>query len=733
MTSKKSKDISRRKFINLGVQGYTGLQIAQGLPPALLAATGCSTTNSVSTVHGVCYHDCPDSCSWEVTLENGTIKHFGADKENPFTAGKLCHKMETFPQDITFNPDRVLTPLKRSGKKGEGKFEEISWEQALEEVADRLQAMVAEYGGESVLPFGYMGTQGILQKSAMSNRFFTKLGASQLAKTICGAAAITGNMVANGQSTGILPEDVVHSRYIVLWGTNTKHSNVHLWPYVLKARQDGAKIVVIDPFKSATAIEADWHIQPLPGTDVALALGMMHVLMAEDLCDQNYIDQYTIGFEDLQKHVQQYDPATVAEICDLEETEIVKLAQEYANAQPSLIRTLIGMEHNINGGDANRAVSMLPALTGAWRHRGGGLLHFTYELAGEALNWERIDMYRDLSKKETRTINMVQLGKALNKGVTDPPIHSLFVYNANPIVTIPNQNLIREGLEREDLFTVVLEHFITDTALYADYIFPATTQLEHWDVADSWGQIYINLNQPAIKPLGQSKPNTEFFRLLAKKMGFQDDCFNETDEEIARSLFQKDHPYMEGVTFDYLMQHGWARLKVPEPWLPHQEGNFGTDSGKCEFYSSSLQENGKSPLPEYKRPAISVEHQEQFPLWMLTVKSTKGFHNSSHANVKHLIDAEGNQTLRMSVQDAQSRGIAEGDPIKAYNQNGEVLLTARIDHRVRPGVVCMPHGFWPSLVKGGATSNALTSHQLTDLGGGAALQDCRVEVERTKI
>ncbi len=735
MRSKKSKDISRRQFINLGVQGYTGLHIAKRIPPALLAASGCTPGfPATTTVHGVCYHDCPDSCSWEVIMENGTIKDFGGDQHNPFTAGKLCTKMETFPQDITFNPDRILTPLKRSGKKGEGKFEEVSWEHALQGVANKLESIVAKYGGESVLPFGYMGTQGLLQKGAMSNRFFTKLGASQLAETICGAAVITGNIIVNGQSTGILPEDIVHSRYIVLWGTNTKHSNVHLWPYVLKARQNGAKIIVIDPFKSATAREADWHVQPMPGTDVALALGMIHVLIEEDLCDQDYIDQYTVGFEALKDHVQDYDPATVSGICGLEEAIIVKLAREYAQLQPSVIRILVGIEHNINGGDGTRAVSMLPALTGSWRHHGGGLLHLTYEMAGKALNWERIDLYKQLAQKETRTINMVQLGAALNNTKLDPPVHSLFVYNANPMVTIPNQNLIKQGLQREDLFSVVVEHFITDTALYADYVFPATTQLEHWDVADSWGQIYINLNQPAIKPLGQSKPNTEFFRLLAQKMGFQEDCFKETDESIARSLFETDHPYMKGITFDYLLKNGWARLKVPEPWLPHREGNFGTNSGKCEFYSSYLEENGKSPLPEYKRPAISDEDQKQFPLWMLTIKSTKGFHNSSHANVKHLINAEGDQILRMSVQDAGARGIAEGDPVKAYNQQGEVLLTARIDDRVRPGVVSMPHGYWPSLVKGGATSNALTSDNLTDLGGGAALQDCRVEVElRSKI
>lgn len=725
--SNNSKNISRRKFIAQGIHGYTGLQIAQFASVSLLVGSGCSSSDS-KTVHGVCYHDCPDSCSWNVVVEKGEIKEFGASKENPFTAGKLCGKMETFPQDITFHPHRILTPLKRVGRKGEGKFEKISWSNALKEVALKVKSSVTEHGSESVLPFGYMGTQNLIQKSAMSDRFFSKLGASRIAETICGAPSVTGNMTVNGQVMGILPEDIVHSRFIILWGTNTKHSNVHLWPFVMEARKRGARIIVVDPFKSATAMEADQHIQLMPGTDVALALGMMHVIINDRLTDNDYIKNYTAGYGALKKHVQEYDPETVAKICGIDESLIIDFAREYAKAKPSLIRFLVGMEHNYNGGDAFRAASMLPSLTGAWRDRGGGLMHMTFEMFGEALNWQSLTMHSSLAEKETRTINMVQLGRVLNDPGLDPSIKTLFVFGANPLVTIPNQNLIRKGLEREDLFTVVLEHFMTDTARYADFIFPATTQLEHWDVADSWGQVYVNLNQPAIEPRGESKPNTEFFRLLAKEMGFTDDCFNESDIEIAKSILDSGHPYMKGITFRYLKKNGWARLKIPEPFLPHAEGNFGTKSGKCEFYSATLEDSGQA-LPAHK--TVHHENPELYPLQLLTVKATKGFHNSSHANVKHLMQTEGFPTLEISQEDARVRNISDGDEVTAQNQYGTVILKARIVNRIRPGVVLMPHGYWPSLVKGNSTSNSMTHDRLTDLGGGAALQDCRVQVTKT--
>ncbi len=375
--NQKENKITRRKFVNLGAKGYASIQLASALPASMLATLGCSPAEA-STFHGVCYHDCPDSCSWEVKVQDGKVISFGGDKENPFTAGKLCGKMETFPEDITYHSDRLLLPMKRVGKKGEGKFKPISWKKAIREVGAQLRERIALHGSESVLSYGYMGTQSLVQQAAMSSRFFARMEASDIAHTICGGAAIPANFEVNGTVMGVLPEDMVHSRYIILWGTNTKNSTVHQWPYVLKAREAGAKIIAVDPFVSATAKEADWHIQPLPGTDVALALGMMNVLIDEGLVDQIYIDNYTSGYKDLKEHVKSYDPKSVSDICGLPEEDIIQLAREYANGKPSLIRILIGIEHNYNGGDGTRAIAMLPSLTGAWRKLGGGLMHMTF-------------------------------------------------------------------------------------------------------------------------------------------------------------------------------------------------------------------------------------------------------------------------------------------------------------------------------------------------------------------
>ena len=636
--------------------------------------------------------------------------------------------MNRFPDDVTFHPDRILTPLKRIGKKGEGRFEKISWAQAISEVVQKLKFVIGEKGPESVLPYSFAGTEGLVQKNSISARFFAHMGASKLGRTICGDAAVTGVLPTNGQSTGVLPEDAIYSKYIIIWGTNPVISNQHLWPFIQEARKLGAKLVVIDPFKSKTASRADWHIQPKPGTDTALALGMMHIILKEKLQDQDYIDNYTQGIEALKVHLEKYDAASVSELTGLDENVIHQLAREYADAQPSLIRVLIGMEHQANGASAFQAVAMLPALTGAWRHHGGGLMHMTYELFGEAFNWETLNLAGEIENPETRTISMIQIGQALN----DPAvgIDALFVYNSNPAVIAPNQNLVIKGLEREDLLTVVLEHFITDTARYADYVFPATSQLEHWDLMNSWGQTYVNINEPAIDPVGESKSNTEFFRLLAKEMGFSESYLFESDLDIIRNTLDSDHEYLKGIDLDYLKKHGWARLNLPQPWIPFAEGNFGTPSGKCEFYSTALEKEGLSPLPEYHAVDYSAEELAKYPLQLLTVKSTGNFLNSSHANVDRLLKKEGEPLLDIHASDAASRGISDGDGLKVKSQHGALLIKAKVTERVRPGVVCMPQGFWSSLVKGGSSANALTSDAFTDMGNGAAFHETKVEVER---
>jgi len=725
--SSKKKNLSRRDFINLSTQGYAGITLSQSMAFPLITSFGDNASN---TVHGACYHDCPDTCSWTVTSKNGKISKFEASKDNPFTAGKLCSKMTDFPNDVTFHPDRILTPLKRVGKKGAGEFAPISWEQAIAEVADKLKAVIAEKGSEAVLPYSFAGTEGLIQRKSICDRFFAHIGASKLRRTICGDTAVTGVMITNGKTTGVLAEDIVHSRYIIIWGTNPVISNQHLWPFIQNARKAGAKLIVIDPFQSQTAVEADWHIQPVPGTDTALALSMMHVILAEDLQDQDYIKNYTVGIDELRKHVESYSPENVAKITGLEEDTIVRLAREYAKATPSLIRVLIGMEHQVNGASAFRAVAMLPAITGAWRKFGGGLMHMAYEPFGEALNWDAITMADTLEKEETRSVSMIQIGKALTDPTMDPPIHAMIVYNSNPAVIAPNQNLVVEGLERQDLLTVVLEHFMTDTARYADYIFPATSQLEHWDILTSWGQTYVNLNQPSIPPLGETKPNTEFFRLLSHKMGFEEAYLYESDLDIIKQILDTDHDYMKGVTFKSLKKTGWAKLKLPDRWTPHEEGNFGTPSGKCEFYSASMKEKGLPPMPEYHARHFSDEELRKYPLQLLTVKSTSSFLNSSHANVNHLIKKEGKPTLDIHSNDARARNISDGDELRVFNQNGEVIIKAMLRDKVREGVVCMPQGFWSSLVKGGSSANALTDDLFTDMGEGAAFHETRVDVKK---
>lgn len=721
MESKKNKGIDRREFIGISAKGAAGISLA-----SLSVLSGCSDGETAKTVFGACYHDCPDRCSWTVTSVNNQVTDFQASKNDPYTAGKLCNKMVSFPNDVTFHPNRILSPLKRSGPKGSCEFVKISWEQAISEVAAKLKVIIEQKGGEAILPYSFGGNQGMVQGVAISSRFFAHIGTSQLERTICGDAAVEGVLATNGQTIGVLPEDIIHSRYIILWGTNPVLSNQHLWPFIKEAKNNGATIVTVDPFQSKTSEESDWHIQPRPGTDTALALGLMHVILAENLQDEEYINNYTIGIAQLEEHVQKYDPETVAQITGLEKETIIALAKAYATASPSLIRVLIGMEHQVNGASAFRAVAMLPALTGAWRHFGGGLMHMTYELFGEALNWESINLPASLANPKTRSINMVELGKALNDTELNPSIDALFVYNSNPAVTTPNQNLVRKGLERNDLLTIVSEHFLTDTALYADYVFPATTVLENWDVLDSWGTPYLNINEPAIDPIGESKPNSELFRLLARAMGFKKACFYESDLDIVKKTLDSNHEYMKGISFTSLRRRGGQKLNLPAKWVPHAEGNFKTSTGKCHFYDSNLEQ----ALPKYIPFQYSDEEIKQYPLHLLTIKTPENFLNSSHANVDHILEKEGKFYLEINPKDAVMRQIADGDELKVFNQRGRVFITARISNKVTQGVVCIPQGFWPSLLKGRSSANALTNHLLTDMGRGAAIQEAKVEVEK---
>jgi anaerobic selenocysteine-containing dehydrogenase len=682
----------------------------------------------LKVVRGACPHDCPDTCAWEVTVEDGRATKLSGAADHPFTHGGLCAKVNHY-LDRVYGPERLLHPMRRVGAKGEGRFERVGWEEAIADIADRLKEIVANHGGEAVLPYSYMGTQGLIQGSSIDLRFFNRIGATRLERAICANTGAAGAYATLGTNIGILPEDIAHARFIVLWGTNTIVTNLHLWRFIRQARDAGATLIVIDPVRTRTAEAADWHIRPLPGTDAALALGMMQVIVAESLHDADYVERYTLGFEKLRERLAEYPPERVAELTGLDSEEIVKLARAYAAGSPSLIRTLVGMEHRAHGGMAFRTISCLPALTGAWRQRGGGLLFLTAGLHFDALNAAAVQM-PELEDTSIRQVNMVQLGRALTS--LDPPIRALIVHSSNPAAIAPSQNLVLEGLGREDLFTVVHEQVMTDTASHADYVLPATTQVEHLDLVWSWGHDYLTLNVPAIEPVGEAIPNTELFRRLAAAMGFTDDYFGDSDLDLVQLALASDHPHLEGASFEKLLQQGWAKLRLPEGWTPFAEGGFPTPSGRCEFYAEQMAGWGLDPLPTFQPSPESAagnpELAARFPLSLITGKGALHFLNSSYSGLERHRKAEVEPQLDISAADAAARGIADGEMVRVHNDRGSVLLRARVGDRVRGGVCSMPSGWWASLSPGGSSANALTRDGLADFGGGGDFHDTLVEV-----
>ncbi|MEJ2085844.1 MAG: molybdopterin-dependent oxidoreductase, partial [Acidobacteriota bacterium] len=559
-----------------------------------------------------------------------------------------------------------------------------------------------------------------------------------LEQKICGSTSTAGVTATIGTDVGILEEDLVESRFIVIWGANPVVANPHTWALAEEARTQGARIVVIDPLRSATAERADMHLRPIPGTDAALALGMMHVIVRDGLVDEDYVSRYTVGFDRLEERLAEYPPARAADITGIEEATIVELARSYARARPSTIRLQIAMEKHGNGAMMFRTISCLPALTGAWRDRGGGLLLFSSALYDKALNFEAAIMPQ-LEDGSVRSVNMAQLGTALG-GLTstgealDPPIRALIVFNANPAVIAPDQNRVFAGLRREDLLTVVLDHFVTDTARFADYVLPATTQAEHLDMVVPWGSAFLALNQPAVEPQGEALPNTEIFRRLARRLGFDEQYLYDSDETLIRAALDSDQPYLEGITWERLQRDGWARLNLPEPWLPFAKGGFPTPSGKCELYSETLAEQGFDPLPTHATPDTgSADAETKFPLTFMSPKSQRYFLNSSHANQKRHLRAAGAPSLQIHPDDALRREIKDGDRVRIFNGHGSIEIAAKVTDATIPHMVTMSHGWWPSLVAGGSTANALTSGDLSDLGGGSAMYDTRVEVEKIKL
>ena len=690
--------------------------------PAMPKAVSKSKAQHQTLVRGACPHDCPDTCALITTVEAGIAVKVQGNPAHPQTGGVLCNKVSRYTER-TYHPQRLLTPLKRSGPKGSGQFKAVSWDTALTDIASKLK-VVAARNPEAIAPYSYAGTMGLVQGEAMAGRFFNRLGASLLDRTICSAAGTEGVTQTLGGKVGMRVEFFAESRLIIIWGSNSIGSNLHFWRYAQQAKRDGAKLICIDPRQSETAEKCHEHIALLPGTDAALALALMHELIENDWLDHDYIARYTVGWDALKERALLWNPERAAQVCGVPVEQIKNLARDYGqcliNQKPAAIRLNYGMQRVRGGGNATRAVACLPALIGAWRHRAGGMLLSSSGLFPvDKAALQQPDL---LAGRTPRTLNMSTIGDALLKEtslVFGPKIDALIVYNSNPVAVAPESGKVVQGFAREDLFTVVLEHFQTDTADYADYILPATTQLEHWDIHLSYGHTDVLLNRPAIEPLGESKTNTQIFRELAARMGFDEPCFQDDDETLCRAAFG------EQIDFNELLSKGFATLKLPD--APFADGNFPTPSGKCEFFSARLAAQGLDGLPDHVANYELPGSSKDFPLAMISPPA-RNFLNSTFVNVTSLRNMEGEPLLEIHVDDAAMRGISTGAVVKVFNQRGSYTVKAQVSARARPGVVNGMGIWWRKLGLSGTNVNQLTSQHLTDLGRGPVFYDCLVQV-----
>ena len=744
-------------------------------------------------VKAACPHDCPDACGVLITVLDGRATRIQGDPEHPVTRGFLCAKVAKY-LDRVYSPDRVLYPMRRIGPKGPGQllrepslagptsgktgqkwgthasdnagWQRISWDEALDQITSRFRAISREFGSEAILPYSYGGTLGALNGGSMDRRFFHRLGASQLDRTICSAAGEAGLKSVLGVKLGTEPEQFRHSKYIIAWAANIHGNNVHLWPFITEARRNGAKFVVIDPYRTRTAECADWYLPINPGTDAALALGMMHVIIGEKLHDADYVSKYTIGFEQLQEKVKEYSPERVAQWTGISAEDIRKLAREYATVRPSVIRLNYGVQRSEGGGMATRAVVMLPCITGAWKEVGGGLQMSLSEAAAfNSAGLKRADLMHSALGREARTLNMVELGRVLNE-VNDPPVRALFVYNSNPAAVCPNHRAVIRGLKRPDLFTVVHEQFFTDTTDYADIVLPATTFFEHKDLQKGYGHYYIEVSNQAIEARGECRSNVELFRALAERAGFEEECFRESVDEMIDLALESNDPWMEGMTRERLelghVRMNFSASETPgtpsqptvqngsrenphfsqkqgelghpcshslEPFLPFAHGGFRTPSGKAELYCEALKAQGLDPVVEFRPPSESRHAKPNgLPLELLARKADN-FLNTTFTNLPSVQEMEEPGLLEICAADARARGIADGDRVRVHNRRGELELRARVDGKVQPGVVSATL-HWAKMAPGFQSINSLTSEKLTDMGNSATFYSVLVEVEK---
>ena len=679
-------------------------------------------------VHGTCHHDCPDSCGWQVTVDGtGATAHAVQLRGNPlhpFSKGELCPKVNRF-LDRVYSPDRILRPLRRIGAKGEGRFEEITWAEALTEIATRFRSIIDQHGAEAIMPYVSAGNQSLLS-IMFGDRFWHHLGASRVTGALCGATAGAGAATTNGTGKGIDPSDLVHSKLIILWGTNTRLTNRHLWPVIEEARAAGAQVIVIDPLRTITAESADWFLQPLPGTDVALMLAMMHVLIRDDLVDQEWVAAHTVGFEDLAAHVADWTPARAAAATGLSVADIERLATLYGTIRPAAIRTLIGAEHHEHGAMFFRTLTCLPALVGAWRDQGGGYARSVGVWSNDVMDHAALTRPDLLAGRSPRELAMVHLGRVLtgdHDALHDgPPVQAVVMISVNAMVSVPNTELVRQGLLRDDLFTVVHDQFLTDTARYADIVLPATTQIEATDVVTSWGHLYLGWNEAAIAPAGEAVSNSELHRRLAGAMGFTEPALFDDDLTVLRAT-------LPTIDLDRLRADGFTKVPYPADGRPFAEGGFPTRSGRVELRCDALAALGQPALPTYAAPGEAA-FAPRFPFSLMTPKVHTRFLNSSYSHLPKHGPLEGGPYVEVHADDADALGLTDGASARVWNDRGAVTVTVRIGDRVRPGVVAIPWGWWAGQHAGGSTqgpgANSLTNDTLTDWGGGVAFWDTRV-------
>lgn len=673
------------------------------------------------TRHSVCALDCPDTCSLLINVEDGLGSKLRGNPAHPVTRGFLCGKVARY-LEREYHPDRLLYPQRRVGAKGEGRFERISWDEALDTIAGRLLATAKEFGPESILPYSYAGSMGLLQANGMDRRFFHRLGASRLDRTICSTAGMAGMTAALGNRYATDTEQFRHSKLIVAWGANVLGTNVHLWPFIVEARRHGAKFYVIDPHRNRTGAAADKHFFINPGSDAALALALMHVIIGEGLHDADYVANYTEGFDDLRDRVRDWSPQRAAELTGIAAEEIVTLAREYATIRPAAIRVNYGVQRSERGSMAVRTIGLLPALIGSWREIGGGVQLSTsqaFRLNREGL--ERPDLQYKSLGREARLVNMTELGAALTT-LDNPPVKALVVYVSNPAAIAPNQNAVLAGLRRADLFTVVLEQFQNDTADYADILLPSTTFLEHTDLYLAYGHYYLQLARPALPAPGETKSNVEVFRLLAQRMGLNEPLLQDSDDDMIRTLLDSEHPFVKGITLEELERDHFVRLRIPQPFRPFAQGGFGTPTGKCQFHAETL---------DYT-PPIESRHgdrdlRRKYPFELISPKNDDSM-NSTFGH-RDEVDRE-TAALHLNTADAARLGIHENDSVRVYNGRGSCVLIAAIDGAVQPGVLCAPSVRWAKRAPDKRGVNALTSERLTDAGGGPTFYSCLVQVEK---